>query len=460
MSVTNPLGALTLLPRTIWVPIALIGFLICALFWTNEQAVKAVHEQGDHIASLLTFQSKVLEFRNVVVDAETGQRGYLLTNNTEYLQPYRDSVQRLVNFLPAFRNSAAAASPEMTQFVTSMEILQSKKLAELAATIALVSDGERPQALAIVRHNDGQQVMTDFRDAADRILYRITDLVDAARRSQAQNLVRSNYIGVAMAILSLAMLLLMLQLLVNQARRQALARINADQHRAELQYLVDDRSRELFELSTYLQSVQEREKAALARNLHDELGGVLTAAKMDLAWLQSRSDHALPDVKNKLREIGLFLESAMNLKRRVIEDLRPSLLDHFGLVTAIGAYYDDTCRRAGLKCQATLDDAIGEVPSDVALGIFRVAQEALTNVIRHAKATTVHLELTSDQDSYRLTVRDDGVGLDKARKMGSHGLAGMKHRVVALHGQVSIDGTPGRGTTIRANFPRDLGATP
>src|SRR5208282_5516067 len=149
------------------------------------------------------------------------------------------------------------------------------------ATIALVSDGERPQALAIVRHNDGQQVMTDFRDAADRILYRITDLVDAARRSQAQNLVRSNYIGVAMAILSLAMLLLMLQLLVNQARRQALARINADQHRAELQYLVDDRSRELFELSTYLQSVQEREKAALARNLHDELGGVLTAAKMD-----------------------------------------------------------------------------------------------------------------------------------------------------------------------------------
>lgn len=459
MSVTTPLGALKLLPRTIWLPIALIGFLIGGLFWTNEQAVKAVHEQGDHIASLLTFQSKVLEFRNVVVDAETGQRGYLLTNNAEYLQPYRDSIEKLVNILPAFR-SAAAASPEMTQLVTSMEILQSKKLAELAATIALASDGNRPQALAIVRHNNGQQIMTDFRDAADRILNRIADLVDAARRSQAQNLVRSQYIGVIMAIFSLAMLLLVLQLLVNQARRQALVQINAEQHRTELQHLVDDRSRELFELSTYLQSVQEREKATLARNLHDELGGVLTAAKMDLAWLQSRSDRASPDMKNKLREIGLFLDSAMDLKRRVIEDLRPSLLDHFGLVSAIGAYYDDTCRRAGLKYQATLDDAIGEVPSDVALGIFRVAQEALTNVIRHAKATTVYLELTSDQHTYLLTVRDDGVGLDNVRDAGSHGLAGMRHRVMALHGQISIVGTSGRGTTIRANFPRALGATP
>ncbi len=459
MSVTTPLGALKLLPRTIWVPIALIAFFIGGLFWTNEQAVRAVHEQGEHIASLLTFQSKVLEFRNVVVDAETGQRGYLLTNNAEYLQPYRDSIEKLVNILPAFR-SAAAAIPEMTQLVASMEILQNKKLAELATTIALASNGDRPQALVIVRHKSGQQIMTDFRDAADRILQRITDLVDAARRSQTQNLVRSHYVGIIMAILSLAMLLLVLQLFVNQARRQALVQINAEQHQADLQYLVDDRSRELFELSTYLQSVQEREKATLARNLHDELGGVLTAAKLDLAWLQSRSDRASPDMKNKLREIGVFLESAMDLKRRVIEDLRPSLLDHFGLVSALGAYYDDTCRRAGIKYQATLDDAIVEVPSDVALGIFRVAQEALTNVIRHAKATTVYLELTSDRHNYSLTVRDDGVGLDYVRDVGSHGLAGMRHRVIALHGQVSIDGTAGRGTTIRANFPRALGATP
>ncbi|MGC1388027.1 MAG: CHASE3 domain-containing protein [Steroidobacteraceae bacterium] len=458
MSVTTPLGVLTLLPRAIWVPLALMGCLIGGLFWTNEKAVKAVHEQGDHIASLLSFQSRVLEFRNTVVDAETGQRGYLLTNNPEYLQPYRDSVEKLVSILPAFRR-AAAATPETTQLVASMEILQSKKLAELAATISMNSNGDRPQALAIVRNSYGQQVMTDFRDAADSILRRIADLVDAARRSQAQNLIRSRDIGVIMTILSLAMLLLVLQLFIRQARRQALAQINAEQHQADLQYLVDDRSRELFELSTYLQSVQEREKATLARNLHDELGGVLTAAKMDLAWLQSRSERASPDMKGKLREIGFFLESAMDLKRRVIEDLRPSLLDHFGLVSALGAYYDETCRRAGLKYRATLDDAIGEVPSDIALGIFRVAQEALTNVIRHANATTVYLELTSDRHHYRLTVRDDGVGLDNMRDVGSHGLAGMRHRVVALHGHVNIDGTAGRGTTIRANFPRVLGAT-
>jgi protein-histidine pros-kinase len=459
MSVTSPLGGLPLLPRTIWLPIAVIGILIGGIFWANETAVRAVRDEGNSIASLLSFQNKVLEFRNAVVDAETGQRGYLLTNNPEYLQPYRDSIEHLVKLLPAFR-SAAAASPETKHLVTSMESLQTRKLAELAASIELASDGDRAHALAMVKHNDGLRLMEDFRDAADGILTRIADRVDEARDAQAKNLIRSRYSGITMAALSLAMLWVVVRLLANQAKRQAHAQIDAEKHRAELQELVDARSRELFELSTYLQSMQEQEKATLARNLHDELGGLLTAAKMDLAWLQSRSDGASPEMKNKLQEIGRFLESSMDLKRRVIEDLRPSLLDHFGLVTAVGAYYDETCKKAGLRYRATLDESVDQVPGDVALGIFRVAQEALTNVVRHAKATTVYLELASDRDTYRLTVRDDGVGLDAARTVGSHGLAGMQHRVKALQGQVSIGGTPGRGTTVRANFPRALGATP
>ena len=107
----------------------------------------------------------------------------------------------------------------------------------------------------------------------------------------------------------------------------------------------EDRSRELAALSNHLQALSEREKSELARKLHDELGGLLTAAKMDLSWLQSRLEGAA--IQERLAQLGGVLDEAMDLKRRVVEELRPSLLDHFGLPTALRAYVESTCAQGG-----------------------------------------------------------------------------------------------------------------
>jgi signal transduction histidine kinase len=221
----------------------------------------------------------------------------------------------------------------------------------------------------------------------------------------------------------------------------------------ETDSLVEARTRELSALSSHLQSLAEKEKSELARTLHDELGGLLTAAKMDLSWLQSRVD--TPAYQERLAQLGSVLDEAMGLKRRVVEELRPSLLDHFGLPTALRAYVDSTCTKAAVATDIRLPDDGARIPKDIAITLFRIVQEGLNNIIRHAGAQHVSLELTTGGGEYAFTLQDDGSGFDpnSARDSWSHGIMGMQQRVRALGGKFSLESAPGRGTTLRVTVP-------
>lgn len=222
----------------------------------------------------------------------------------------------------------------------------------------------------------------------------------------------------------------------------------------EVDRLVEARTRELSALSSHLQSLAEKEKFALARTLHDELGGLLTAAKMDLSWLQSRVD--TPAHQERLAQLGSVLDEAMGLKRRVVEDLRPSLLDHFGLPTALRAYVDAACTKAAVQADIRMPDEDSEpIPKDIAITLFRIVQAGLNNVIQHAGARNVTLELTADAGEYSFTLQDDGRGFDtgSAHDSWPHGIMGMQQRVRALGGKFSLESAPGRGTILRVTVP-------
>lgn len=221
----------------------------------------------------------------------------------------------------------------------------------------------------------------------------------------------------------------------------------------ELELLVQKRTRELSAFLAHLQSLAEREKSELARRLHDELGGLLTAAKMDLSWLQSRLEGAA--IHERLAQLGGVLDEAMDLKRRVVEELRPSLLDHFGLPTALRAYIESTCSKAGLSAQVQLGDACESLPKDSAIALFRVVQEGLSNIIRHAKAKTVRLELAGHDGRCTLSLSDDGIGFDTRdpELRESHGLMGARQRVNALGGQMEVTSHIPGGTTLRIEIP-------
>jgi signal transduction histidine kinase len=217
---------------------------------------------------------------------------------------------------------------------------------------------------------------------------------------------------------------------------------------------VRERIREVSGLATYLQSLAEREKAEIARTLHDELGGLLTAAKMDLSWLQSRVQG--PELQERLAQLGSVLDEAMDLKRRLVDDLRPSLLDHFGLPTALRTYVTGVCLKAGLEVDVDLADEAQTLPRETAIAVFRIVQEGLNNVIRHGAARHVHLMMTAEPGGFALVLADDGRGFDPPADPASRktfGLMGMRQRVSSFGGTLVIDSAAGRGTTLKVRVP-------
>ncbi|HEX3845136.1 MAG TPA: sensor histidine kinase [Steroidobacteraceae bacterium] len=257
-----------------------------------------------------------------------------------------------------------------------------------------------------------------------------------------------------LAVLAVGLLIALSRLLAADAVRREALRAASERHAQDLEGLIEARTRELSALSTHLQKLSEKEKSELARNLHDELGGLLTAAKIDLSWLQSRVPE--PALRERLAQLGAVLDEAMDLKRRVVEDLRPSLLDHFGLPTALRAYVDAACAKAGLRTQLELPDDGAPMPNEAAIALFRIVQEGVTNIIRHASAQAVTLVFVLERDSCRFSLSDDGCGFDAAdpKFRWSHGIMGMRQRVHTLGGQFEVESTPSSGTTLRVTIPR------
>ncbi len=214
----------------------------------------------------------------------------------------------------------------------------------------------------------------------------------------------------------------------------------------KLEYEVEERTRELVELSTHLQSVAEREKAGLARELHDELGGLLVGARMDISWTEQHLTTADQDMRQRLNRVQQNLSAAIDLKRRIIEELRPTLLDNVGFLAALRWQMKETFTRAGLTCNEYFPDEEPKLTSDAAISLFRIAQEAFSNLIKHSAAKAVDVTLDIDEDMVVFRIKDDGKGVSSANSpSGVHVLASMRHRVRALGGTFDISGAADGG---------------
>lgn len=218
-----------------------------------------------------------------------------------------------------------------------------------------------------------------------------------------------------------------------------------------------DRETELSDLAANLQIIAESEKVLLARQLHDELGGALVGAKMDLAWLRRRIGSTDPEIIARWERLERALETGIAFKRRVVEQLRPTLLDNLGFYAAARWVVEETCAPAGLKAELDLPLPEPLLSKDVGIALFRVLQESLSNVIRHARATVVTVKVSVDRPGnfVRLIVTDNGVGLsaDRLRTLGSHGLGSMRHRMHAVGGRFAVHSVAGQGTEITTVAP-------
>lgn len=210
-------------------------------------------------------------------------------------------------------------------------------------------------------------------------------------------------------------------------------------------------------LSQRLMHVQEQERRHLARDLHDEIGQALTAVKMNLQTLQRGSDAAQP--APPLSDSLNILDHIMQHVRDLSLDLRPSLLDDLGLVSAVRWYVSRQAERAGWQAQVLAEDSLSHLPPDMAVACYRIVQEAVTNAMRHASARHVRVTLHKDDRQLDIIVRDDGVGFNvmQAHQRAAHGqslgLLGMEERIRLLEGRLDVRSGPGQGTEIMATIP-------
>ncbi len=247
-------------------------------------------------------------------------------------------------------------------------------------------------------------------------------------------------------------------------RKQAEALLK--QTNDELERRVNERTVELTnaladlrQLAAYLETVRETERTRIAREIHDELGSLLVALKMDVNWLEKRMDDR-PSLAQKCQGMGRLIDTAVDNVGRIITDLRPSILDHQGLWAALNWQAQELINSAELQSDVQMHIAAGVTPPErsQATAVFRIFQEMLSNVARHAKASAISIRVLVDQPPQPvlyIEVRDDGVGAtyEALNSPQSYGVVGMRERAAHFGGKLTIDGLPGQGTCVKLVMP-------
>lgn len=432
-------------------PLAALAAL--AMFVISEVSYQEATTSLDSLGKRGVARVDINAVLKLLLDAESGERGYLLTSRSEYLDPYREAQASLQAALE--RVAARYAGDPRTAGLSRELVTASRtKLDELTATIRLHDADQGDAWRDLVMSEIGRDKMQRVRALAEQLLEQESEAVTEGRHSIYQTLML-NRIGVtAMAAVSLLALFMYLRTTLELDRNLVEENRRAATERDRLEAQVTARTAQLKELTRHLQTIREDERNHLARELHDELGALLTAAKLDAARLKSRLGETTPAVLERLAHLSETLNSGIALKRRIIEELRPSSLDNLGLVAALEILLREFGQRSEIAVVHDLQ-AVLLAPA-LQLTVYRLVQEALTNIAKYASAGEVRVALEAiGTAKVRIAVQDDGVGFDTdAASAGmSHGLIGMRYRVESEGGLMLLSSTVGKGTRIEATLP-------
>ena len=405
----------------------------------------------DQVGVLRKSQLNLQQLIQGIVDAETGTRGFLLTGRRDDLSPYLEALGRIDRSL-AHLEQHFGADPASAQALHNLQDFIAAKLSELALTISLVEQGKASATSEILGSGIGKEKMDAIRAISSDLLVREERGIQQGSAGIYHALSLSR-IGIIVVSLSGLLALFMYQrqtvaLKLQQLHQQRL--VQAERDRLEVEVM--QRTAQLTELTIHIQTAREDERHRLARNLHDDLGALLTSAKLDAARIKSRISVSAPQALDLLAHLVDTLNSGIALGRRIIEDLRPSALSNLGLAAALEILAREFSANTGVEVSCALKPV--ELAAGSELIAYRLVQEATTNIAKYADADHVWIALTSQDGRVEVSVRDDGVGFDtEVNRASAYGLVGMRFRVEASGGKLSIASKPGHGTRVYATLP-------
>lgn len=434
--------------------LALAIAAICALtlLLLSEGTHRRITELMSDIRRAHEMRTTIDSLVRSLTEAESNQRGFILTGDRRYLESYENALTHIRTDRMALE-AGSIAPISQTEVMLNFRNFMMQKIAEMALTVRMREDDRTEVVNFVVNSDVGREQMKAFQAQGTELLAR-TDALIAERRVELQRLLNFSRFGLAAGVLAafLAFFLYVNQIRASQreSERQQSA---LEAERDALESQVRERTARLTQLATHLQQAVEVERAHLARELHDELGALLTAAKLDVARLKSRLPPEAVDLGERLKHLTETLNQGIALKRRIIEDLRPSSLSNLGLVASLEILAREFADRSGIPVETALEPVDLDDASE--LTIYRMVQEALTNIGKYAQAKHIRIILKNYVYHAEVMIADDGRGFDpRALPVSSHGLEGMRHRVEAAGGRMEINSRPGSGTRITGTIPR------
>ena len=416
--------------------------------------------------ALLTQSAKVadrLQYLNVLVlDAESSLRGYFISDADTYLGPSRTATAEIDNELKGLE-ILLQGSPSQLKNLAQLKTLIRRKMMTLDETINVYKQGGLADIVNIARVSDERATMDEIRLQVVIMVREQNEALAAGSAAFYREYQKAVLLGIGINGLAILVLIMFYQLVRRSFQNRAAVEFALKNANDTLESTVVKRTEQLSVLSRHLISVNEVEKARLARELHDELGAHLTSISMDLGAVTQQLAQSHPELAAQLRHAKATLLETVELKRRIVEDLRPSLLDNLGLCAAIESYCEDFARMSSVRCDTDVAIHIDNREPTLTIALFRIVQESLTNILKYAKANTVSVSLKRNETGLVLRVIDDGIGIteDALQKPMSHGLLGMRERALLLGGSLTVKpGPQGKGTCVEALIPLPLTPEP
>ncbi len=421
--------------------------------------VLAVNEFGYYSVQQLVQQNTVILEARALADQvqetalmmESAERGYMLTEREAYLEPY---VELNRQFEPLIKQVLALAEryPRQSEKLKALAEAAQRKKSEMVEVLTRFQSGNRAGAMDLTLTEIGRENMVRVNQIANEIKAEESEAFRRGRQlgTDVRFWSRIGITGLVLLFVAVVFALLRARRERELERERYLTQLSAERDKLERQ--VDRRTNELTQLALHLQRVREDERGHLARELHDELGGLLTAAKLDVARVRKRVDGSGPEVAERLQHLTQTLDTGIALKRRIIEDLRPSALGDLGLQRTLEIQCTEFAQRSETRVLAEIADL--QLDPERALTVYRVLQEALTNIAKYAQASEVRVQLQRADGLAQLRVQDNGLGFNPRQvSEGHHGLSGMRFRVRSCGGDLLVSSAPGQGTTIEATLP-------
>ncbi|AKR43812.1 CHASE3 domain-containing protein [Methylophilus sp. TWE2] len=432
--------------------------LAAAMLVVNDRFIVSTREKTDVLSMLDELLLETWKVQSNLAIAESSQRGYLLTRSDNYFEPYDDATgqisQQLQNINTLLNHTNLVKHAEIQSTMSELMSSISKKSAEMSVTIDFAKKRQFDKALAVVRLDSGIKESHNIEVLSRRfeqqvLAYRV-ELED--RRNTMRRMMR--WFVMACPLIFVSLVVLVIRRLLRELAEKANLYVRLTDENAEYERNIQRMTTTLQRQALQAQTNVERERYQLSRELHDELGSLLTAIKMDISWAIKHLKEDMPQVTEKLKKTNQYLDRSINFKREIVQNLHPSMIKSFGLIASL----QNLLNEAGGRNQWQLDVIMPEqemlINETLSLIIYRLVQESLNNCSKYAKATQVSVHLMHDDQYIKLEIADNGIGFDmNSLTTANTGISGMRNRVESIGGHYEVTSAPGQGTSTRVLLP-------